>query len=182
MSDASTVNPNANEQHGTPSSEGEARLHEEVKYEESDVSLAGVIAILIAIALVFAGVFFLCAWMLMMSQPNSWRAASSSNYAVPADQKPAPPRLEPLDFEGAAATDVFAKQLKLEHTLHTYGDTAVDDFVHIPIERATQLVVQSLPVREGSQPPAKSFGLVGGGESNSGRLYSEAPSWLIPKK
>ncbi len=148
MSDASTVNPNANEQHGTPSSEGEARLHEEVKYEESDVSLAGVIAILIAIALVFAGVFFLCAWMLMMSQPNSWRAASSSNYAVPADQKPAPPRLEPLDFEGAAATDVFAKQLKLEHTLHTYGDTAVDDFVHIPIE-ARDAVGRSIATGEG---------------------------------
>ncbi len=101
---------------------------------------------------------------------------------MPSDAKPAPPRLEPLDFN-EMGSGVFAKQLAMEDALHRYGDSAEPGFVHIPIARATKLVVPTIRVRPGAtQPPAKSFGLIGDGESNSGRLYSEAPSWLREKK
>ena len=97
---------------------------------------------------------------------------------------PAGPRLEPLDRSAATeTTDVFAKQLAMENALHSYGNTTEPGFVHIPIEQAMKLVAPTLPVRHaGAQPPAKGFGLVDGGEPNSGRLYSEAPVWLRQNK
>jgi hypothetical protein len=71
----------------------------------------------------------------------------------------------------------------MEKTLHSYGNTNESGFVHIPIEQAMKLVAPTLETRQGDrQLPAKGFGLVGGGESNSGRLYSEAPTWLRENK
>ena len=142
-----------------------------------------IVGILVAIALVFAAIGMVCWCLLSIRRTSSDRPAQASSYSMPADKLPPPPRLEPLDRgETATASNVFAKQLAMEHGLHSYGDTNEAGFVHIPIEEAMKRVIAALPVRSGdAQPPVKGFGLAGG-ESNSGRLYSEAPSWLREKK
>ena len=69
----------------------------------------------------------------------------------------------------------------MESTLHNYGRTSDQNFVHIPIEEAIKILAAKLPSQPRSSPNVyKSYGLVEGGESNSGRIYQEAPSWLEP--
>lgn len=162
---------------------GERLVHDDVRYEESEVAILQVAGVLVAIALVFCAIGVVCWWLLRLRQSGSGRFAHASSYSVPADKLPAPPRLEPLDRSAATATsEVFAKQLAMEHALHNYGDTSESGFVHIPIKEAMKRVIAGLPVRPDARPPATGFGLVGSGESNSGRLYSEAPSWLRETK
>jgi hypothetical protein len=167
---------------GRESSADEPRLHEEIRYEDPDISVTGVVAVLAGIAIVFAGVIGIAYWFLRTSEARADRSANASVYRVPRDARPAPPRLEPLNFN-ETESGVFAKQLAMEDSLHRYGDSAESGFVHIPIERAMKLIVPTIRVRPvAAQPPVKSFGLIGDGEANSGRLYSEAPSWLREKK
>jgi hypothetical protein len=158
-------------------------LHDDVRYDETDVAVSHIVGILVAIALVFAAVGIICWWLLRMRSSGPVDSAPASSYRAPNDKLPPAPRLEPLDrSEATAASEVFAKQLALERALHHYGDTSESGFVHIPIEEAMKRVIAGLPVRTDAQLPATGFGLIGSGESNSGRLYSEAPSWLREKK
>ncbi|HVT28173.1 MAG TPA: hypothetical protein VHE81_09165 [Lacipirellulaceae bacterium] len=180
MSDASSPKP---EDQGTSAPpHGEKLLHEDVRFQESHVSTIGIIGVLIAIFLVFVGVFCVSGWMLKGMETAADRSATVSHYREPAEPKPSQPRLEPLNFETGKPTNVFQSQLDRQRVLHSYGTTEEKGYVHIPIEQAMKLVLKSLPIRKGvAGPPERSFGLVGGGESNSGRLYSEAPSWLKQK-
>jgi hypothetical protein len=181
MSDASSLTPEAKPE-DLPAS-NETHLHEEVQYEQAEISIKGVLAVLVGIAIVFAGVFSIGGWLLMANKSEVDRAATAPNYSLPAEPKPSQPRLEPLDYSTAIASNVFAAQLEKEHMLHTYGTTAEGDYVHIPIQKAMKLSAKAMPVRQGgSDVPAKSFGLINGGESNAGRRYSEAPSWLKQNK
>jgi hypothetical protein len=181
MSDTSSPKPNATP--GDQKSPRETRLHEEVQYEQAELSVNGVVAVLAGIAIVFTGVFLICRWLLIANTSDADRAATAPNYTLPAEAKPTEPRLEPLDYSTAITANVFAGQLEKEHMLHTYGATSEGDYVHIPIEKAMKLSTEAIPPRQGgTEQPVKSFGLVGGGESNSGRKYSEAPSWLKQNK
>jgi hypothetical protein len=180
MSDASSASPE--DQGAGPSLHGEQYVHDDVRFQDSEVSLAGVVGVLAAIVVVFAAVFCVAAWLLKESENAADRSAKGSHYRLPAEPKPAQPRLEPLDFASGNPASVFGAQIRRENILHSYGTVTEEGYVHIPIEQAMKLVLKSLPIRKGvSGPPARSFGLVGGGEPNSGRLYSEAPSWLKQK-
>jgi hypothetical protein len=181
MSDSST--PDARNDDGSRAPNGEKLLHDEVHFEDADVGVFKIIAVLAGIALVFVGVGLVSWWALKLNTKGVRHAVPGSDYSVPTESLPAGPRLEPLDRTSAtAAADDFARQLAMEHELHSYGATSEKGFVHIPIERAMKLVIETAPVRkESGQLPAKGFGLSGGGESNSGRVYSEGPKWLRKK-
>ncbi|HEX5470693.1 MAG TPA: hypothetical protein VFW73_02350 [Lacipirellulaceae bacterium] len=180
MSD--TLPPKPEDPGPAPSPHGEKQVHEDVRFQESRVSILGIIGVLVAIFLVFVGVFCVSGWMLKGIETTTDRTTKGSHYSEPTEPRPLQPRLEPLDFEMGSSASVFDAQLKREHVLHSYGAVTEDGYVHIPIEQAMKLVLKSLPIRNGiTGPPKRSFGLVGGGEPNSGRLYSEAPSWLKQK-
>ncbi len=63
-----------------------------------------------------------------------------------------------------------------ESELHNYGPAERSGYVHIPIERAMQLIPEKLPVRK-DQPSddqlRRQNGLVDDGEPNSGRMFRE---------
>src|SRR4051794_34285266 len=163
MSDVSTLNPNDEPQ--DQKSDAETRLHEEVQFEQAELSVNRIVAVLGGIALVFAGVILICGLILKASRSEVDRAATAPNYNLPSDPKPAGPRLEPLDYSTAIAANVFAAQVEKEHELHTYGKTSEEDFVRIPIEKAMKLASKAMRLRQvATEAPAKSFGLVGGGE------------------
>src|SRR3954470_2528068 len=122
MSDASSPSPDA-----TPQEQmhpGETHLHEEVQYEQAELSVNGVVAVLAGIAIVFTGVFLIGGWLLIANTSDVDRAATAPHYTLPAEEKPTQPRLEPLDYSTATMSNVFAAQLEKEHALHTYGATS----------------------------------------------------------
>lgn len=177
-------NPQPNEElPGSSPPPGSPDAHDEVGYDESEVSALGVNMILIAVAIVFAGTVLVGGAILATRKPPQHESSTSKSYSQPLEPKPASPRLDPLNYESANAPNVFAAQLEKERELHQYGNTAEERFVHIPIDVAIKLAPQSntLHSRQGKLPD-KAFGLVGGGEANSGRLYAEAPQWLQPTK
>ncbi len=69
MSDQSLPVPAATDA-GQPL-EGEPRLHEEIRYEESDISVRGVIAVLVGITIVFAGVIGVAYWFLRANETSA---------------------------------------------------------------------------------------------------------------
>src|SRR3954464_1629873 len=106
MNDASSPNPNATpEDHKSTS---ETRLHEGVQFEQAELSVNGVVGVLFGIAIVFAGVFLIGGWLLIANTTEVDRAATAPNYSLPAEPKPSQPRLEPLDYATAIASNVFA--------------------------------------------------------------------------
>jgi hypothetical protein len=111
------------------------------------------------------------------------RPAASPQYRVPSESLPAEPRLEPLmEVKGDRSANVFARQLAKEQVLNSYGTTPDEDYVHIPIKAAMKIAVERLPTQQASPPHEKSYGLQGGGEPNSGRLFRGAPSWYGSKQ
>jgi hypothetical protein len=161
--------------------EGEPSVHDELRYEEPDIGVGGIIAVLAGIAVLFVAVAAGCWWLLARNESEADRAAEAPQYSRPAERMPAAPRLEPLE-RGEVAADTFVRQLDMERVLQSFGDTAEQGFVHIPIEQAMKLAVETMPARQDSERlPEMGFGLVGGGEANSGRLYSEGPTWLQQK-
>lgn len=160
----------------------ESRSHKNVCFENSEVSILGVNAVLMAIALVFAGVMLLAAWVLFATKAGL-NQGEAGHYSAPAEEKPAAPRLEPLDYGSAVAINVFRTQLEKQRELHNYGATSDEGFVHVPIEQAIKFTAKSFTRRQHATAlPDHAFGLVGGGEANSGRLFTEAPRWMRQKK
>jgi hypothetical protein len=157
--------------------------HAEVGFDKSEVSVFGVNMVLIAIAIVFAGAVLVGGAILAIRKAPQREVSTSNSYSLPVEPKPAQPRLDPLDFETANVPNVFAAQLERERELQRYGNTTEEGFVHIPIDIAMRIAPLSKIMHNGQgKPPDKAFGLVGGGEANSGRFYSEAPQWLQPPK
>jgi hypothetical protein len=96
----------------------------------------------------------------------------------PSTALPQGPRLEQVNrLEDRGAPSAYSVNLPDEHTLETYGPTAEKGFVHIPIDRAMQLLKDKLPSRP--QPSAeqriRQNGLLDGGGPNAGRLFREEP-------
>lgn len=168
---------------GDPPSDPSPPVHNEVRFEASNVSVLRIGMVLLGIALVFTGVFIASAWVLKVNQIDSNRAPSAFNYSLPSEAKPAQPRLEPLDYETAIAANVFKDQIAKERVLHSYGVTADEHYVHVPIDIAIRRFLETKPTSNvPTRLPEKAFGLIGGGEANSGRRYAEAPSWLQPNQ
>jgi hypothetical protein len=95
---------------------------------------------------------------------------------------PPEPRLEQLDRQAKVA-GWTARQQAMLHTLNSIGSTEDKAYVHIPIDRALQLLADKLPVRqeEAESLRQRDNGLVNGGASNSGRLFNRrTPRWYGP--
>lgn len=158
----------------------ESESNSSVHFDRSEPSLLGVIGVLLAIAITF-GLTGLVAWWFVESYMTPAEAdVAHSSYTTPSGPLPKEPRLEPLDrYKSDMEGDVFARERTMENTLHSYGTTSDHGFVHIPIDKAIKIVITKLPSQPRSSPNVfKSYGLVEGGESNSGRAYQEAPSWF----
>lgn len=158
--------------------------HAEVRFEQPAPSVIGIALVLVGIAASFGLAAWMANWIVDSEVGADAEAKSYDDYAQGANPLPPEPRLEPLNAqEDILSSSVFARQLRFEQILHSYGETAEVGFVHIPIERAMELAPDQLPsadtLPESSQ---KSFGLAGGGEPNSGRVYQEPPSWLMQKR
>jgi hypothetical protein len=152
--------------------------HRGVHYDPTDISLHGVIVVLAGIAVVFAGLGAAIWWTVQSQAPAHPPPGAATSYTTPSEPLPAQPRLEELNvFSGGAGANVFERQLAQEEKLHSYGPTLDDGYLHIPIDQAMKREATNLPVRPHPPTDAKSLGLVGAGEPNSGRFLRETPPW-----
>lgn len=179
---------------GTPAGDhGEAPREPAIRYERKDISLRWIL-MLVAGATCLIVVQLTVTWWLLEADRQRHRELMKSSYPVapaPSTTLPPEPRLEPLDrYAGVESSNVFLRQLAYERTLHSYGTTGEEGFVHIPIEDAMKLAAGKLPVRAetpapeqpgneknaagpSTRPPPKDNGLLGWGDANSGRVYRE---------
>lgn len=149
--------------------------HPTVHYERRDVWVAAVFAV-IAVAVLSAP---LGAWLILeyfWGWQHHEQRVKQSPYALaarPSIQLPLTPRLEQVGrASGDTEPDVFYRLADKEAILHSYGQALEPGYVHIPIERAIELVVDQLPVRAKAPPDAyKADGLLDAGESSSGRMF-----------
>ncbi|MCH5374306.1 MAG: hypothetical protein JJ992_10030 [Planctomycetes bacterium] len=153
--------------------------HPRVRRETTDIHFAPMLIGFLAGAGVLV-VLGYSVWRLYWYQANSLerlRGPRSPFVSRQPEKMPPQPRLEQLErISGDKAANVFWRLAAKERDLHHYGNTSDQGFVHIPVERAMELVVKDLPIR--SPPdvdPTKSNGLVDGGESNSGRMLAQEP-------
>ncbi len=127
--------------------------HPLVKHEPHVIPFRSIMAVILALVLSGAAIFFLV-WIFFEARNRQQLAAKTSNYplATPEVQRlPAEPRLEPLDrLTGNQASDFYQRELAKQRQLNTYGPTDDPQFVHIPIEDAMKMVVAKLPVRRAS--------------------------------
>ena len=154
-------------------------LHEEVQFDENEVSIIGVVVVLAAIFGRFLFLGGVAAWYLW-EEATLHPESDTGSYSQPSAALPAKPRLEPLSSgTGELSSNVFRRQLFMEKLLHGYGRTSDANFVRIPIELAIKYLATHAESDYTQRDDLnESFGLVGGGEANSGRLYEEAPSWF----
>jgi hypothetical protein len=149
--------------------------HPGVQYERTDASFRGVLLVIVA-AVVLAGVVQYGLLVFFESYRQRQAEVKRSPYPLapePSTALPREPRLEQIDrLAGTEAANVYEGQASREAILDSYGPTDQEGFIHIPIDRAIQLLQNKLPAR--AEPPAeqraRSEGLVDWGESNSGRL------------
>ena len=150
-----------------------AEAHAEVQYDQSDLSARGIVIFLIALA-VTVGLIHLISWSFFRYLTGNEPAAPAAAVLVtppratqgnPVQRFPAPV----LQPDPVADLDQF--RTRLDEHLHSYG--WVDQkagVVHIPIERAMELVAQQgLPVREPpALPPHANFGSGDGSPAGAG--------------
>jgi hypothetical protein len=143
--------------------------HLDSPYEEKDIHLRPIFALLIATGCVFA-IMFAIDWYFFHAQKRSEAREKESPYTFApngATGLPQPPRLDQIDRmeEQPGETD---RLVEMERQLHSSGPTDEKGFVHIPIEQAMKEIVKHLPVRkEPTEKPAHA------GDSNSGRMLPE---------
>jgi hypothetical protein len=155
--------------------------HPSVRYERTDASFRAIIILLVG-ATAFAVVVFFVLLVFFYDYRDYQKDIKKSPYPLattPTTALPPEPRLEQLNrVEGYQSANVYERQLSREGILNSYGPTAEDGFVHIPIARAIDRLENKLPVRE-RLPDAghrrRAGGLVGAGASNSGRMFREKP-------
>jgi len=147
-----------------------------VRHEPSDASFNWVMITIILAAL--AGVLIHLGVLLFLkgyaSHQGKIKESPFPLAAEPSRSLPPEPRLEQIDRVAEIETPNVRERLAArEEALRRYGRTGEKGFVHIPVERAMDLLAGKLPARP--EPPAgqqrRAGGLVTGGESNSGRLF-----------
>lgn len=155
--------------------------HPWVSFETRDAWTKPVLCILLGVFAIAALEFFLV-HTFFFSQRHAEDVAKKSPYPLapkPSEQAPLEPRLEQIDrLKGVARENVFRIEASKERVLHRYGETPDKGFVHIPIEQAMEIVVPELKAR--TNPPSgqqRDYGLVDGGDSNSGRMLRKEPRW-----
>lgn len=152
--------------------------HPAVHREPRDVRFARAIWVILG-ALAFGVVELWGVWRFFLDRQHREEQLNASRYPLGQQESgrlPAAPRLEQLDrLAGITAENERDRELADEQLLSSYGTTPEKEFVHIPIDRAIDLVVPTLKARkeEPAETAGKSRGLVNAGESNSGRIFQK---------
>jgi hypothetical protein len=151
-----------------------ATRHPEVRYERHDVRFLAV-ALVIVVAIILGSAEMYAVWRLFHRSEVGLREQNVSRYPLAPDGKPGlpvAPRLEQLDrLEGNRSDQIDRRKLSPEGLLATYGPASEEGYVHIPIERAMDLVIGELRSRSDEAASGNDNGLVDSGESNSGRMF-----------
>ena len=141
-----------------------------VSYERKDIRLRLVLALL-GFAGCFVALVAVTIYWFYWAEEKSQRAAKGSTEAL-APLFPSEPRLEQIDkLAGVEKAEITQRLAAQEKILNSYGPTAEEGFVHIPIQQAIEAVADKLPVRK--QPPGKAAN--NSGQSNSGRMIRGEP-------
>jgi hypothetical protein len=149
--------------------------HPLVKQEPKDVSLAGVVATLIGVAIVFFAVDFAARTLFRIQQQRETQRVAIPAGRSAVEELPRPPRLEPFEPQLPARESFAADTRELEAQLHRYGAAEAKEFARVPIEVAIQHTakqLQSTNTRD-SKGMKRQRPLVSG-EANSGRVFREA--------
>src|SRR5262249_2297008 len=151
-----------------------------VRYEPTDVSFRPILLILIG-AVIFAALQLIAVWWYFERDLHYQAAIKQSAFPLqpgPSDTLPAEPRLEQINrMAGIEKGNVYEREASREALLHSYGPTPETGYIHIPIERAMEIVAGKLPSRP-EKSDKKANGLVDAGESNSGRMLRGEPQWF----
>ncbi len=156
--------------------------HPEVRYEGSDANFRWIFTILlgaVAVGLVIMGVV----WFFFYQFRDYQAQIKQSPFPLatgPSTAVPLPPRLEQIDrMAGVESPNVFERESAKLEVLDSYGATAEEGFIHIPIERAIQVLLENKTLKSRPEPPAdqlrRSSGLLDAGEPNAGRLFNGGP-------
>jgi hypothetical protein len=146
-----------------------------VRYERTDANhrwIIGLLGTAVVIGLLIQGGL----WLYFVHYRDYQAEVKKSRFPLapaPAAPLPPEPRLEQVDrisgLKSPNADEIVAPR---DTDLNTYGPTAGEGFVRIPIDRALQLLDNKLPARaEAPHDHGKGNGLVDAGESNSGRMF-----------
>ncbi len=150
-------------------------VHPTVQYEPSDASFRWIVGLILG-ALIFGAVVHFAVQRFFRSYEAYQAEIKASRYplaAGPGLRKPPEPRLEQVDrMAGIESGNVALRYEAKESVLKSYGP-AGEGYVHIPIDRAIDMLADKLPARAngpGEEQAKRQNGLVDDGESNSGRL------------
>jgi|GEM_PF-1467474 len=170
-----------------PSTEEEIRHpdgrieHPRVRFERNDANFSPILIILIVV-MGIATIHFASVWWFFKQYRAHQAAIKQSAFPLqpgPSNQLPAEPRLEPINRMAAIEKgSVYVIEASRERILNSYG-ALESGYVHIPIQRAMDLLANKLPARPKPAGNAqKENGLVDAGEPNSGRMFRGEPRWF----
>ncbi len=150
--------------------------HPEIRVEPTDANHRWVIGLLIA-AIPLAILIQLAVYGFFHGYGAYQDEVKRSTFPLapdPSTSLPPAPRLEQIDrlAKGAAANASEWERMRLE-VLHSYGPSDQEGFIHVPINRAMDVIAEKKMLKARPEPAAereRSLGLVDAGEPNSGRL------------
>jgi hypothetical protein len=149
-----------------------------VRYEPSDASFRPILLIMLG-AMVFMALVFGIVLEFFYRYRDYQADVKKSSYPlahVPANDVPRDPRLEQVNrLKGDTSSNVREREAGNLKVLNSYGPTREEGFVHVPIERAMEQLLEQKALRSRPEPSAeqqrRSSGLVDSGAPNSGRLF-----------
>ncbi len=152
--------------------------HPTVRYEKSDAKVGWIFIVLI-VALFLGFIIEIAVWRFFFSYREYQAQVKRSPYPLapePSTALPREPRLEQIDrVAGNDNPNVRDRELGYLDVLNSFGPAQEKGFVHIPIDRAMQLLLEKKTLKNRTAPPAderrRSEGLIDAGEPNSGRLF-----------
>ncbi|HEV3444611.1 MAG TPA: hypothetical protein VG099_08220 [Gemmataceae bacterium] len=155
--------------------------HPRVRFERSDANFSPILIILIVV-LGIAALHFASVWWFFKYYGAHEAAIKQSPFPLqpgPSDQRPTEPRLDPVNRMAAIEKgNVYVIEAGRERILNSYG-ALESGYVHIPIQRAMDVLANKLPARPKPAGNAqKENGLVDAGEPNSGRMFRGDARWF----
>jgi hypothetical protein len=163
-----------------PESGGSSRFptnpeHPEVRFEPRDIPFWSILIVAVVSCAIGAGLLVgvrALYWQVVATRRPTGTVTFPSLHSPSADLPPEP-RLEQIDrLAKTPASNVSKWEKGEEKQLETYGPADEKGFVHIPLERAMDLLAGHLPARKTSaEPKFPDRGLVDDGASNSGRMF-----------
>jgi hypothetical protein len=154
--------------------------HPSIRYERTDASFRGVVFVTLAVA-VFGAVALAALLVFFRSYREYQANVKKSPFPLapaPSTALPPRPRLEQLDrLGGVESANVYEREAAKLDVLNSYGSTTEDGFIHIPIDRAMEMLADKLPHREEptNDQQKRSAGLIDAGASNSGQMLRGKP-------